>query len=91
MHDVGLSRGFLGKPFGTLLKTGSPLMKNVLKTLAKSVLILLGLTAAASATDADIHKKMFGSCTAILIISIRAASKVAIRASEGTIRVDKDC
>ena len=34
---------------------------------------------------------MFGSCTAILIISIRAASKVTIRASEGTIRVDKDC
>ena len=33
---------------------------NVLKPLAKSVLILLGLTAAAaSATDAAIHKKMF--------------------------------
>ena len=36
-------------------------MKNVLKPLAKIVLILLGLTAAASATDATIHKKMFGS------------------------------
>ena len=36
-------------------------MKNVLKPLAKSVLIPLGLTAAASATDAAIHKKMFGS------------------------------
>ena len=32
-------------------------MKHVLK----SVLISLGLTAAASATDAAIHKKMFGS------------------------------
>ena len=36
-------------------------MKNVLKTLAKSVLIPLGLTAAASATDAAIQKKVFGS------------------------------
>ena len=34
-------------------------MKNVLKPLAKSVLIPSGLTAAASATDAAIHKKMF--------------------------------
>ena len=37
------------------------LLKDVLKPLAKSVLILLGLRAAASATDADIHKKIFGS------------------------------
>ena len=36
-------------------------MKNVLKPLAVSVLIQLGLTAAASATDATIHKKIFGS------------------------------
>ena len=35
-------------------------MKNVLKPLAKSILIPLGLTAAASARDAAIHKKMFG-------------------------------
>ena len=32
-------------------------MKNVIKSLAKSVLIPLGLTAAASATDAGIYKK----------------------------------
>ena len=37
------------------------LIGNVLKPLAKSVLIPLGLTAAASAKDAAIHKKMFGS------------------------------
>ena len=42
---------------GLLLKTGFPLMKNVLKPLAKSVLIILGSTAAASATDAGICKK----------------------------------
>ena len=38
-------------------------MKNVVKPLAKSVLIPLGLTAAASATDTAIHKKMFRSGT----------------------------
>ena len=37
------------------MKTGLALIGNVLKPLAKSVLILLGLTAAASATDAVIH------------------------------------
>ena len=44
-----------------LLKAGLSLVGNVLKPLAKSVLIPLGLTAAASTTDAAIHKKMFGS------------------------------
>ena len=53
------SGGFLGKLLGPLLKTGLPLIKNVIKQLAKSVLIPLGLTAAASAADAGIHKKKF--------------------------------
>ena len=48
---------FLGRLLGPLLKTGIPLIKNVIKPLAKSVLIPLGLTAAASAADAGIHKK----------------------------------
>ena len=55
------SRGFLGKLLGPLLKTGLPLIKNVITPLAKSVLIPLGLTAAASAADAGIHKKILGS------------------------------
>ena len=54
------SGGFLGRLLGLLLKTGLPLMKNVIKPLAKSVLIPLGLTAAASAADAGIHKKILG-------------------------------
>ena len=49
--------GFLSRLLGPLLKTGLPLIKNVIKPLAKSVLIPLGLTAAASAADAEIHKK----------------------------------
>ena len=46
----------LGELSGPLLKTGLPLMKNVLKLLPKSVLISLGLTA----TDAAIQKNVFG-------------------------------
>ena len=61
--------GFLGRLLGPLLKTGLPLIKNVIKPLAKSVLIPLGLTAAASAADAGIHKKILGSGTTTLIIS----------------------
>ena len=49
--------GFLARLLGPLLKTGLPLMKNVIKPLAQSVLILLGLTEAASTADAGIHKK----------------------------------
>ena len=55
------SGGFLGRLLGPLLKTGLPLMKRVIKPLAKSVLIPLGLMAAASAADAGIHKKILGS------------------------------
>ena len=51
------SGGFLGKLFGPLPKIGLPLIKNVITPLAKSVLIPLGLTAAASAADSGIHKK----------------------------------
>ena len=55
------SGGFLGRLLGPLLKTGLPLMKSVIKPLAKSVLIPLGLTTAASAADTGIHKKTSGS------------------------------
>ena len=44
-------------------------MKNVIKPLAKTVLIPLGLTAAASAADPGIHEKILGSGTTTLIIS----------------------
>ena len=51
---------------GPILKTGLLLIQNVPKPLAKSVLIPLGLTAAASTTDAVIYQKMFGSVMATL-------------------------
>ena len=55
------SGGSLGKLLGPLLKIGLPLIKNVITPLAKSVLIPLGSTAAASAADAGIRKKILGS------------------------------
>ena len=63
------SGGFLSRLLGPLLKTGLPLTKNVIKPLAKSVSISLGLTAAVSAADAGIHKKILGSGNTTLIIS----------------------
>ena len=61
MHKTGQSGEFLGRLFGPLLKTGLPLIGTALKPLAKSNLVPLGLTTAASAIDAAIHKKMFRS------------------------------
>ena len=67
------SGGFLGKLLGPLLKSGLPLIKNVIIPLAKSVLVPLGLTAAASTADAGIHKKTLGSgAHTTLIISNKA-------------------
>ena len=55
---------FLGKILGPLLKTGLPLLKSVTKPLG-----LLGLTAASSAIDAGVQKKIYGSGTTTLVIS----------------------
>ena len=63
------SGGFLDSLLGPLLKTGLPLISNVIKPLAKSALVPLGLTAAASVADAGIHKKILGSGNTTLIIS----------------------
>ena len=59
------SRGFLGRLLCPLLKTGLPLIKKVIKSLVKSVLIPLGVTAAA----AGIHNKLLRSGRTTLIIS----------------------
>ena len=56
--------GFL-RFLAPLLKSGLPLLKSVIKLLG-----MLGLTAAATATDATINKKIFGSGNhTVLIIS----------------------
>ena len=46
-----------------------PLMKNVLRSLAKSILTSLGLAAAASAADASIQKKILRLGTITLLFS----------------------
>ena len=59
------SGGFLGRLLSTL---AGPLMK-VAMSLAKNVLAPLELTAAVSAIDGSLQKKMYGSGTTTLVIS----------------------
>ena len=73
--DLKLSKGQISKIIqsggflGSLLnKLAGPLMK-VAVPLAKNILAPLGITAAASAIDAGIQKKIHGSGTTTLIIS----------------------
>ena len=51
------------------MRTNLPLRKSVLTALAKSVLVPLGLTTVASATDTTIEKNIYGSGMTALIIS----------------------
>ena len=52
--------GFLSTLLVLLLKTGLPVIGNVRKPLAESILLLLELTVAVPATDADIYKRISG-------------------------------
>ena len=61
LQSGGFLRNLLGKLAGPLMKVAMPL--------AKSVLAPLGISAAMSAIDGSIKKKMFGSGTTTLIIS----------------------
>ena len=65
------SGGFLGKILGPLLKTGLPLLKSVIKPLG-----LLGLTAAFSAIDGGVQKKIYGSGTTTLVISSKEMNDI---------------
>ena len=51
---------FLSRLLVLLLKTGLPVIGNVRKPLAESILVLLELTVAVPATDADIYKRISG-------------------------------
>ena len=59
-----MQKGQLLRFLAPLLKSGLPFVKSVIKPLG-----ILGLTAAASATDAALNKKILGSGTTALIIS----------------------
>ena len=67
------SGGFLGKLLGPLLKTGLPLLKSVMKPLD-----LLGLTAASSAIDAGVQKRIYGSGKTTLVISNEEMNDIMI-------------
>ena len=67
MHTIRQSGGFAGKLIGPLLKTELLLIGNVLTTLAKNILVPLGLTAAAR--DIAVYKKNFVSGNTTLLIS----------------------
>ena len=69
LHKIGQSGELLSRLLGPCLKIGLPLIWNILKPLAKAVLILLGLTVVASETDAAIHEKLFGFGNTTLVIS----------------------
>ena len=58
LSQIVQSIEFLGRLLGSLPKTGLPLMTNVIKLLDKGVLIPSWLTAAASVSDAGIHKNV---------------------------------
>ena len=70
LHKIGQSGGFLGRLLGPLLKTGLPLIGHLLKcNISKKHFNTIWINRAASATDAPIHKKMFGPGFKTLIIS----------------------
>ena len=68
LHTIGQSGKSLDRRLKPLLITGLPLIRIVIKPLAKRFLIPLGIAAAATA-DPVIHKKMFGSGNTTLISS----------------------
>ena len=61
LSTIVQSTEFFGRLLGSLPKIGLPLMTNVIKLLAKGVLIPSWLTAAASVSDAGIHKNFLRS------------------------------
>ena len=69
LHKRGQSWLFLGRLIGSLLRNGLSLLKNVLQPLAKSVLMPVGLTAAAASTTDVVIQKKFGSGMTIFITS----------------------
>ena len=63
IYKIIQSGGFLDKILGPLLKIGLPLLKSVIKQLG-----LMGLTAASSAIDAGVQKKIYRFGTTTLVI-----------------------
>ena len=60
-RKIGTQEGEFVSFFRPIMTVSLRLMKNIFTPLAKSVLIPLGLTDAATATDTTIQKKIYGS------------------------------
>ena len=89
LHKIEQSGRSLGRPLGVLLKSGLSLIGNVIKPLAKSVLIPLGLTAATSVTDTAIHKKTFGSGTRLLDLAKQLTLIISNEEMNDIMKIDK--
>ena len=89
LHKIEQSGRSLGRPLGVLLKSGLSLIGNVIKSLAKSVLIPLGLTAATSVTDTAIHKKTFGSGTRLLDLAKQSTLIISNEEMNDIMKIDK--
>ena len=72
---MALVVGFLDRLLESLLKTGLRLIEHVLKPLGRSVLVPLRLMTAA------IHKKLFGSKTAVFMFLNKDLNDIMIKAS----------
>ena len=66
IYKILLSGRFLGRLFEPLLIVDLPLMKNVLRLFAKSILIPVGLTTQAPTANAVIHKNILPSGTLVI-------------------------
>ena len=83
MNKIRQSVRFLGP----LLKTGVPLTGNVFKSLAKNVLMLLGIAAAASVADTATHKKIFGSGVHSSDLALRTTSNEEMNGNMKIVRL----
>ena len=72
-----------------LMKAGLPLMKSVLTSLGKSVLIPLGLSAGMPAVNAAIQKKIYGSGCPLDLASSAAALIISNEEMEDIMKIIK--
>ena len=76
---------FLQNVLDLLMKVGLPSMKNVLTPLGKTVFLSFGLTAAVSATDAALQKKIYES----LIVSKKWRNMEIVKYLEQSVKQKK--
>ena len=81
--------GFPVRLLGPLLKTSLPLIGNVHKPLAKSIMVSLWLATAASATDAAIQKNIFGFGRPLDVVPQKTALVLSNKKLDDVIKIVK--